>query len=98
MIRQFFAGALLSIPILFPVHAGVVSGFESGLVGWEVVGDVSAQTAAIGLDPTQGAKTAFLSNAGLGGSPFQVKVHSTTWQDAFLGCLISHSLPRRSAT
>ena len=42
-------------------HAGLISGFESGLGEWEHIGDVSIQTSAIGLNPTQAAKMAFVT-------------------------------------
>jgi hypothetical protein len=42
-------------------QAGLVSGFESGLSGWMHMGDVSVQSAEIGLAPTQGSNLAFIS-------------------------------------
>jgi hypothetical protein len=42
-------------------HAGLISGFEAGLSGWDALGDVSVQTSAIGLVPTEGAHEAFIS-------------------------------------
>src|SRR5687767_158579 len=49
-------------------HAGLISGFEPGLNGWEYMGDVSIQTSAIGLTPTQAQRMAFISTM-CGGSP-----------------------------
>lgn len=43
-------------------HAALINGgFETGLLGWETLGDVSVQTAAIGTTPTEGSSQAFLS-------------------------------------
>jgi hypothetical protein len=45
-------------------HAGLISGFENGLEGWDYIGDVSVQNSTIGLAPTQGHNLAFLTTIG----------------------------------
>jgi len=53
-------GIALAAVMLFglssdPARAGIINGgFEAGLVGWQTLGDVSTQNAAIGVEPTQG--------------------------------------------
>ena len=58
--------ALLLLDMHAAAHAQSVllSGFESGLAGWNTLGDVSVQTAAVGLTPTQGAGLAFVTTLG----------------------------------
>ena len=58
--------ALLLLDMHAAAHAQSVllSGFESGLAGWNTLGDVSVQTAAVGLTPTQGAGFAFVTTLG----------------------------------
>jgi hypothetical protein len=50
--------ALLACPL---AQARLISGFEAGFTGWEVIGDVSVQTASIGLAPTQGSQLAIIT-------------------------------------
>jgi hypothetical protein len=57
-IKSAAALALLACSL---AQARVVSGFEAGFTGWEVIGDVSVQTAAIGLAPTQGGQLAIIT-------------------------------------
>lgn len=45
-------------------HAGLISGFENGLQGWDYIGDTSVQNSSIGLAPTQGQNFAFLTTIG----------------------------------
>jgi hypothetical protein len=54
------AAALALLACTF-AQARLVSGFEAGFTGWEVIGDVSVQTAAIGLAPTQGSQLALIT-------------------------------------
>lgn len=42
-------------------HAGLITGFEQGLDGWEYIGDVSIQTADIGTEPSQAKKMAVIT-------------------------------------
>src|SRR5262245_51931866 len=53
-----FAALLAAAP---PTKSALVSGFEAGLVGWDYMGDVSIQTSAIGISPTQGQSMVFIS-------------------------------------
>jgi hypothetical protein len=48
----------------------LLSGFESGLAGWNTLGDVSSQTAAVGLTPTQGSGLAFVTTLGSSEIPY----------------------------
>lgn len=50
---------VLAMPLV--ANAGLISGFEQGLDGWEYIGDVSTQTADIGIDPTQARHMAFVT-------------------------------------
>jgi hypothetical protein len=64
-------GPSLSVLVLVSTaaHSTVVGNFESGLSGWDHIGDVSVQTSAIGLDPTQGNSMVFISTMCDPGSP-----------------------------
>ena len=64
--------ALLILDVHATAHAAPVelSGFESGLAGWSTTGDVSVQTAAIGLTPAQGTAMAFVTTMGSGEAPY----------------------------
>ncbi len=61
---------------LLAIHAAahstpvLLSGFEAGLSGWNTLGDVSVQTAAVGLTPTQGSGMAFVTTLGSGEIPY----------------------------
>ncbi|MFL6708922.1 MAG: hypothetical protein ACJ8HI_12020, partial [Massilia sp.] len=59
-----FLGKLVAASMLMAsslAHAGLISGFEDGLKDWTTLGDVSVQTAASGLGPTQGRNFVFMS-------------------------------------
>ena len=58
ILNAISAITLLAAP---STHASPISGFEAGLPGWEYIGDVSTQSSAIGLNPTQGNAMAFIS-------------------------------------
>jgi hypothetical protein len=64
--------ALLMLDALAIAHAGTVelSGFETGLAGWNTTGDVSVQTAAIGLAPAQGSAMAFVTTMASAENPY----------------------------
>ena len=51
----------LATLLAFAARADVVAGFESGLTGWTFANDVSIQTAAVGLNPTEGSSMMFLT-------------------------------------
>ena len=55
---------LLDMHALAHSQSVLLSGFESGLAGWSTLGDVSVQTAAVGLAPTQGTGLAFVTTLG----------------------------------
>ena len=61
---------------LLAIHAAthstpvLLSGFEAGLSGWNTLGDVSVQTAAVGLTPTQGSGMAFVTTLGSSEIPY----------------------------
>jgi len=61
-----FSSGLALLAINAAAHATPVllSGFEAGLSGWNTLGDVSVQTAAVGLTPTQGSGMAFVTTLG----------------------------------
>lgn len=61
MKKPQLAAALLMIGGAASAAPTLLSGFEPGLVGWQTIGDVSAQTSAVGLHPTQGTASAFLT-------------------------------------
>lgn len=67
-------------------HAGLISGFENGLQGWDSIGDVSVQNAGIGLAPTQGQRSVFLSTMASPEIPFSgTDSPSASVARAFLG-------------
>ena len=77
------ARALASTALLVATtsHAGLISGFEQGLSGWDYIGDVSVQTSDIGTSPTQAQHMAFLttmcdanSPPSLGASTFRCEI------------------------
>src|SRR5215467_13822217 len=88
MLKKLMLAVVLLL-VTQAANAGLISGFESGLNGWTYAGDVSAQKANIGLDPTQGSRQALLTTAidpglsfsGSGALPFPVDGFVT----AFLG-------------
>jgi hypothetical protein len=49
-------------------HAGLISGFENGMLGWQYIGDVSVQNSSIGLPPTQGHNFVFLTTLSMTGN------------------------------
>lgn len=59
MRRLFLIAAVLATSSA--AHAIPISSFESGLTGWDFMGDVSIQNASIGISPTQGQQMAFVS-------------------------------------
>ena len=67
-----FSLALLLLDLHAAAHSQSVllSGFESGLAGWNTLGDVSVQAAAIGLTPTQGTGLAFVTTLGASEIPY----------------------------
>jgi len=68
LLKKIVAGAVLSCST--SAQAGLISGFENGLQGWDHLGDVSVQNAASGLAPTQGLHSVFLSTLGANERPF----------------------------
>jgi hypothetical protein len=82
--KTFVAGSVLFCSTT--AHAGLISGFENGLQGWDQLGDVSVQDAASGLAPTQGAHSVFLSTLGANERPFSGVASPTADKArAFLG-------------
>lgn len=69
MQRWFTTLAFGSLLCASTSHAGLLSGFEQGLVGWEHIGDVSVQSSDIGLSPTQAQHMVFVSTMCDGNSP-----------------------------
>ena len=68
-----FLGKFVAVSMLMAsslAHAGLISGFEDGLKDWTTLGDVSVQTAASGLAPTQGRNLVFLSTLGANETPY----------------------------
>ena len=53
--------ALTAVAWSTGAQAGLISGFEQGLNGWDHIGDVSIQTASVGLAATQAQHYAFLT-------------------------------------
>jgi hypothetical protein len=70
LIRCSLALLLLDAHALAHSQSVLLSGFESGLAGWSTLGDVSVQTAAVGLAPTQGTGFAFVTTLGSGEIPY----------------------------
>jgi hypothetical protein len=62
------ATAFFAVLCTLPANAGLIDGFESGLTGWSTQGDVSTQTSAIGITPTEGSSQTLLTT--LKFSPF----------------------------
>ena len=52
---------LIALAFTTVTHAGLLSGFENGLQGWDYIGDTSIQNSSIGLAATQGRNFAFLT-------------------------------------
>ena len=70
LLRCSLALLLLDLHAVAHSQTVLLSGFESGLAGWNTLGDVSVQTAAVGLAPTQGAGLAFVTTLGPGEVPY----------------------------
>ncbi len=64
LLRCSLALLLLDMHAVAHSEPVLLSGFESGLAGWTTLGDVSSQTAAVGLTPTQGSGLAFVTTLG----------------------------------
>lgn len=88
-IKASTLGAVLaSLTGFFVTHSASAAtlngGFEDGLNGWTVFGDVSTQTADFGATPTEGSSQALLTNSALfdfdglnfsGNNPLEVAVN-----------------------
>ena len=64
LLKYSLALLLLDLHAVAHAQSELLSGFESGLAGWNTLGDVSVQTAAVGLTPTQGTALAFVTTLG----------------------------------
>jgi hypothetical protein len=84
--RRLKAAAWLVLVFSSATHAGLLSGFEPGLEGWDYVGDVSIQTSAIGLVPTQAERMAFISTmCDRNNPPSQGHCNTTTNEHPYSG-------------
>ena len=73
-------------------HASPISGFEVGLSGWDYMGDVSTQSSAIGLTPTQGNSMAFISTmCDRNNPPMHGRCNTTTNEHPYSGVSSSPS-------
>ena len=70
LLKCSLALLLLDLHALAHSQSVLLSGFESGLAGWNTLGDVSVQSAAIGLAPTQGSGLAFVTTLGANEIPY----------------------------
>lgn len=66
LLRNFFATSALLCSTI--AQAGMISGFESGLDGWNHIGDVSVQNSTVGLSATQGHNFVFLTTLSMRGN------------------------------
>jgi hypothetical protein len=87
-----FSAAFVALLFSSSSNAGLISGFESGLSGWDYIGDVSVQSSAIGLVPTQEQKLAFISTMCDRNSPPVVgRCNTTTNEHPYSGVSSSPS-------
>lgn len=86
MKNAIWATALMACFCGAEAAPALLSGFESGLAGWQTIGDVSAQSAASGLNPTEGTRSAFLTTMSSYENPFSGTASPIGWQaQQFLG-------------
>ena len=86
LLKCSLALLLLELHAVAPAQTVLLSGFESGLAGWNTLGDVSVQSAAVGLTPTQGAGLAFVTTLGASEIPYSATLSpNDSVTRAFLG-------------